>query len=187
MYRLVAPNPVAASRATCRVRTTIFLARVVKIERNIVTTARECNRRCIDPVISHNDCRETNRAGETSNKRALFNFASRARVTSRCTEYSDFDNPFMKESKHVPRGASSPTLSVGMIDKIDEMPGRRHSMIGDEFCRPPTREMRSLLPANPPSSEPSWLEPLKGRKMSQKGYCTRVRALLSRIGRDRSG
>lgn len=54
-----------------------------------------------------------------SNERALFNFASRARVTSRCTKRSDFDNPFRKESKHVPRGASSPTLSVGMIDKID--------------------------------------------------------------------
>lgn len=72
--------------------------------------------------LPRNQSRQVKRS---SNKRALFNFGVShfARASHRVGRGADFDNPFTKESKHVPGGASSPSLSVGMIDKIDEMPG----------------------------------------------------------------
>lgn len=86
--------------------------------------------------------------GETS-ERSLISACriSRARHIALHGGSSDFDNPFTKESKHVPRGASSLTSSVGMIDKIVGAKALR-SMIGERISIG-WREMRSLLPANP--------------------------------------
>lgn len=99
-------------------------APAVKIERNIVTAARECDRQRIDPAIRDDDRRETNRAPqnrETSvhplGERSLI---SARHVASRRIAH-EFDNPFTKESKHVPRGASSPTWTVGRVGLIDNV------------------------------------------------------------------
>ena len=68
----------------------VFRVRTVKIERNIVTTARECNRRRIDPIICDDDRRETNRAPQVKRpsiaRRALFNFRASRRVAARCMQ-----------------------------------------------------------------------------------------------------
>lgn len=84
----------------------VFRVRTVKIERNIVTTARECDRQRIDPVICDDDRRRTNRAPQVKRpsiaRRALFNFRASRRVAAPRVAYSfNFNNPFTKESKHV--------------------------------------------------------------------------------------
>lgn len=124
-------------------------------------------------------------AGETS----VHPLVERSLISARHVAHgSEFDNPFTKESKHVPRGASSPTWTVGRVGLIDNatMSISDGIILDDErrMSGPPIgwrvfSTARSLHP-------PRWPGPLKGRKMSQKGYCARPGFAL-RIGRDRAG